>query len=299
MMKKTASVKTRRAKMTPLSVVMLVVLILYAALLLYMLYWAIITSLKEPLSFIYNRVGWPDEWCFTNFSYVLNNAKTEKIINGVRTEIPFATMALNSVLYSVGGAFFQTLVPFVTAYLCARYKYKFSKIVYGVVLIVMVIPVVGSQTSEIEMAMRLGIYDHIWGLWIMKANFLGMYFLVFYETFKSLPDAYSEAATIDGAGEWAIMLRIAMPLAKTVFFTVLLINFVTLWNDFQTPMLYLPTKPTLSEHLFWIRGSSAGLFSKKPVQMAAAVIFVVPIVILFLLFHKRLLGNLTIGGIKG
>lgn len=70
------------------------------------------------------------------------------------------------------------------------------------VLITMVIPVVGSLPAEIRMAQSLGLYDQIWGMWILKANFLGMYFLVFYNIFKALPASYTEAAKIDGAREY-------------------------------------------------------------------------------------------------
>jgi ABC-type glycerol-3-phosphate transport system permease component len=133
----------------------------------------------------------------------------------------------------------------------------------------------------------------------MKANFLGLYFLVFHEVFKAMPKSYSEAATIDGAGDFAIMTRIALPLAKNTFFTVLLINFVTLWNDYQTPMIYMPTHPTIAEQLYWIQHSSFKLFAKTPVQMAAVLLLMIPVLILFLCFHKRLMGNLTIGGVKG
>lgn len=291
--------KEKRERFSPLTVIMLIVLALYCVVLLSLLIWALLTAFKNPFDFNGNKTGLPDPWYFENFSYVYNNFTVEKIIDGVRTQIPVSTMLLNSILYAVGCSFFQTLVPCITAYLCAKYTYKFSGIVYGAVLVTMVIPIVGSQASELQMAMSLGIYDKIWGMWIMKANFLGLYFLVFHEFFKSLPQAYSEAAEIDGASDLSVMVKIAVPLAKNVFFTVLLINFVTYWNDFQTPMLYLPTHPTISEALYWIKSSSFDLFSLMPVKMAAPMLLLLPVLVLFLCFHKRLLGNLTVGGVKG
>ena len=246
-----------------------------------------------------NKYGLPNPWYFDNFSYVLNEYKVEKLIDGVKTVISTGDMILNSILYSVGGAFVATLVPCITAYLCARYKYKFSKIIYSTVLVCMVIPIVGSQASELQVVIKMGIYDHMFGMWILKSGFLGLYFLVFHEVFSAIPDAYSEAAEIDGASDFCIMTRISLPLAKNTFFTVLLIMFVTYWNDFQTPMLYLPTHPTISEALYWIKGSSFNYFAKMPVKMAAPMMFLLPVLIIFLCFHKRLLGNLTVGGVKG
>ena len=284
---------------SPLTIVMAVILGMYCLILAIWLVWALLTSLKNPNDFLGNKYGLPNPWYFDNFAYVIYEYKVEKLIDGVSTVISTGDMILNSVLYSVGSAFVATLVPCITAYLCARYKYKFSKIIYSTVLVCMVIPIVGSQASELQIVIKMGIYDHMFGMWILKSGFLGLYFLVFHEVFLSIPNAYGEAAEMDGASDFCIMTKISLPLAKNTFFTVLLIMFVTYWNDFQTPMLYLPTHPTISEALYWIKSSSFNYFAKMPVKMAAPMMFLLPVLIIFLCFHKRLLGNLTVGGVKG
>lgn len=284
---------------SPLTIVMAVILGLYCLVLAIWLVWALFTSFKNPNDFLGNKYGLPNPWYFDNFAYVIYEYKVEKLIDGVSTVISTGDMILNSVLYSVGSAFVATLVPCITAYLCARYKYKFSKIIYSIVLVCMVIPIVGSQASELQIVIKMGIYDHMFGMWILKSGFLGLYFLVFHEVFLSIPNAYGEAAEIDGASDFCIMTKISLPLAKNTFFTVLLIMFVTYWNDFQTPMLYLPTHPTISEALYWIKSSSFNYFAKMPVKMAAPMMFLIPVLVIFLCFHKRLLGNLTVGGVKG
>lgn len=284
---------------SPLTIVMAVILGLYCLVLAIWLVWALLTSFKNPNDFLGNKYGLPNPWYFDNFAYVIYEYKVEKLIDGVSTVISTGDMILNSVLYSVGSAFVATLVPCITAYLCARYKYKFSKIIYSIVLVCMVIPIVGSQASELQIVIKMGIYDHMFGMWILKSGFLGLYFLVFHEVFLSIPNAYGEAAEIDGASDFCIMTKISLPLAKNTFFTVLLIMFVTYWNDFQTPMLYLPTHPTISEALYWIKSSSFNYFAKMPVKMAAPMMFLIPVLVIFLCFHKRLLGNLTVGGVKG
>ena len=230
---------------SPLTIVMAVILGLYCLVLAIWLVWALLTSFKNPNDFLGNKYGLPNPWYFDNFAYVIYEYKVEKLIDGVSTVISTGDMILNSVLYSVGSAFVATLVPCITAYLFARYKYKFSKIIYSIVLVCMVIPIVGSQASELQIVIKMGIYDHMFGMWILKSGFLGLYFLVFHEVFLSIPNAYGEAAEIDGASDFCIMTKISLPLAKNTFFTVLLIMFVTYWNDFQTPMLYLPTHPTI------------------------------------------------------
>ena len=282
-------------KLSFVTVIMLILLILYSALLLGMLVWAALTSLKEPLKFNGNRVGLPNPWYFDNLPYVLKNAEIRKE-QGV---VPFGESVWNSALYSVGCAIVNTAVTCIVAYLCARYVCKLSKFIYGLVLVVMVIPIVGNQTSEIQMAMTFGLYDKMAGMLVMRASFLGIYFLVFYDVFASVPSALGEAAEIDGAGDLQIMVRIFFPIASNTFLTVLLINFIGYWNNYQVPMVYVPNHPTLAEYVFQISIMSKYPYSKAPVQLATSMILLLPAVAIFLLTHKRLLGNLTVGGVKG
>lgn len=287
-----------RERLSALTIVLLVVLILYALSLIVLFGWALITAFKNQSDFRINIIGFPKAWVW-NFSYVF-----QKFTVTVQTEtgqklVGMGEMYLNSILYSVGCAFFGTLVPCITAYMCARFKYKFSKVIYVTVIVVMVVPVVGSLPAEIRMAQALNLYDHVWGLWLMKANFLGLYFLVFHGIFKSLPMAYFEAAKIDGAGNFRILFRIALPLVRSLFFTVMLINFITFWNDYQTPLIFMPSHPTVALGMFHMATTTENTLATIPMRMAGAMLLLVPILIVFMFTHKRLMGNLTVGGIKG
>ena len=284
---------------TPVTIIMLVVLILYVASLFLLFLWALMTAFKDPLyDFRTNPWGFPKEFVW-NFTYVFSQfavpVSTAKRIGLVG----MGEMYLYSFLYAGGSAFFNTLVPCITAYLCARFKYKFSRVMHTIVLVTMVIPVVGSLPAEIRMAQSLGLYDQIWGMWILKANFLGMYFLVFYNIFKVLPASYTEAAKIDGAGNMQVLLRIGLPLVRNTFFTVFLIYFIQYWNDYQTPLIYLPTYPTIANGMYSVSVTPTQEMSYVPMRIAAAILMLVPILVVFLIFQKRLLGNLTVGGIKG
>ena len=274
---------------------MFLVLVLYCILLLSMLIWTVLTAFKKPLGFNNNKIGLPNPWYFENIPYVLKKAEIIKE-QGV---VPFYEIVWNSVLYSVGCSLVNTTVTCVVAYLCARYDCKFSKFVYSLVLVVMVIPVVGNQTSELQMAINLGLYDKMVGMLVMRATFLGIYFLVFFDMFKAVPKAFSEAAEIDGAGDLQIMVQIFFPIVANTFLTVLLINFIGYWNNYQVPMVYVPNHPTLAEYMFQISTFSKYPFSKAPVQLSASLILLLPAVVIFLCMHKRLLGNLSIGGVKG
>ena len=290
--------KEVRERLSPVTVFMLAVLVLFTLSLFIPLLWALLTSFKNQSDFRINIIGLPKQWVW-NFSYVLKKFTVPVQTEAGEKMVGMGMMYVNSLLYSVGCAFFGTLVPCITAYMCARFPHKFSKIVHTTVIVVMIIPIVGALPAEIRMAMTLKLYDHVWGLWIMKANFLGLYFLVFYGVFKALPMAYTEAAKIDGAGNLGVLLRIVLPLVRNTFFTVMLINFITFWNDYQTPLIFMPSHPTVALGMFHMASTTISTLATIPMRMTGAMLLLVPILIVFLLTHKRLMGNLTMGGIKG
>ena len=133
--------------------------------------WALITSFKSPNDFRTNAIGMPEKFVW-NYTFVYTKFYVSVLTESGMEVVYMETMFVYSILYSLGCAFFQTLVPCITAYLCARFNYKFSKIVYTAVIVVMILPIVGSLPAELQMAKNTGLYDSIWGLWIMKANFL-------------------------------------------------------------------------------------------------------------------------------
>ena len=276
-----------------------ILLLLYVLSMVGLFYWGFITSFKDGMrdltDFAKNRgFGFPKVWEVENYADVFQ--KIRMPAEPGKT-VGFGVIFGNSLLYAVGCAFFKTLVPCFTAYACARFNFKSSKIVYTIVLITMIVPIVGSLPSELKIAYALGFYNHIWGLWIMAANMQGLYFFVMYSAFKAMPSGYSEAAKIDGANNAQILLQIALPLIKNLFLTVLLINFVEYWNNYQSPKVYLPYYPTLGYTLF--AKSNSNDLQEVGQVIALAFIVATPVLALFLVFQDRLMGNLTVGGLKG
>ncbi len=287
-----------REKFSPITVFMLVVLIIYSAILLGLLAWALMTSFKDYYDFRLNKIGLPEEWVW-NYSKVFNQFYVRISTSTGQEKVYMGQMFVNAFLYSIGCAFCHTLVPCITAYACARFNFKFSQVIYTTVIITMVLPIVGSLPAEIQMAKSLGLFNQIWGLWIMKANFLGLYFLVFYGNFKAMPMAYTEAAQIDGASNFKVMTKIILPLQKNTFFTIMLIGFISYWNDYQIPLVYLPSYPTIAQGMYEMASTTLNEMARVPMRMTAAMLMLIPILVLFLIFNKRLMGNLTVGGIKG
>lgn len=288
-----------RTRFSPVMIVMLVVLVLYVISLIVPFVWGFFTSFKHYLDFINDPVGLPKEWVW-NYGTVIKKYYIPVTNDKVGTELVYLDrMYINSLLYAVGSAIVAGIVPCITAYLCARFRNKFSGLLYSIAIVTMILPIVGNMPSQIIVSRTLGLYDHIWGMWIMNASYLGLYFLVFYNVFRALPKDFTEAAKIDGAGNVSILFRIVLPVVRNTLFTVILIKFIEFWNDYQTPLIYLPSSPTTAYGLYWMSKTTENGMNSVPMRLAASMMIFIPILIIFLLLQKRLLGNLMVGGIKG
>ncbi len=273
-----------------------VILFAYAFSMIYALVWAFFVTVKPSSWFIDTPMDiFKGEMTMSHWVDVLSKLRVK--VDGQSQYIE--QLLLNSIVYAGGCALVSTLCQCIAAYLTAKYDFQFSKIVYTVVIIAMIIPIVGALPSEMQVLRSMGLYDNLLGIYILKMNFLGMYFLVFYAIFKSLPWSYAESAFIDGASHFKVMTRIMLPLVQTTFLAVFLLNFIIFWNDYQGPMLYLPSFPTASYGIFYAKFNSTDGLTNEQSQLASCVLAAVPVIILFLLFQKRLMGNLTVGGIKG
>lgn len=293
------------------------VLALYTLSVLIPFGWGLMTSLKSRMDFLTfkNVLGLPNtEWSaaelfqLKNYTQILTNFKLPVSVNylgpmgkvAYSATYGFPMLLLFTLIYAGGGCLISSFVPCVMAYMCVKYPYKLSKMIYVVALLIMSIPIVGAYPSEIQLLRQLGLYDTFWGNYIQKFNFTGMYFFVFCAFFETLPNAYSEAAEIDGASQANILVRIIIPLAWKIITTVMLITFITYWDDYQTPLLYLPTKPTIAYGIFKLtRDSSASAgFDHVPIKIAGCMILALPIVVIFIVLKDKLMGNISMGGLK-
>ena len=295
--------KLKKIKISPFKIVGFIVLAVYAISVLALIFWGLFTALKTQPEFRADKVGlpngWPWEWEWSNIWYLFNNFNmvitTDTVANKV---ISFWEMLFNTVWYAVGGAVISTMVTCIVAYLTTNFDYRLSHITTTLVIVVMMLPIVGAYPSEMQILKGLGLYNSRIGPWIQKFNFLGMYFLVFQATFKSTSKEYAEAACIDGASEMQILLKIMIPIVRNTIFTIIILNFVALWNDYQSPLLYFPDYPTLAYGLYFITAFGLNEMSTTPMRLSGAVVVLLPVLILFLVFRNRILGNVTMGGVK-
>ncbi len=308
----------KEKKYSPFIIVLFSIFALYVVILFGLLLWAILASFitkgtfeDHGISFAnggFTLENYTEVWqAFSMSKYDLQrivsaSGKVSMQFIPQADKAGFGEIVFNSIAYALGSAFLQTLVVSVTAYCCARYRYVFSKIVYSTVLVLMMVPLVGTQPSSIALSQQIGFYGKMWGIWIMNASFLGMYFLVLHDVYASMPTSFFEAARIDGANDIQQLTNIAVPLSINVFMTVLLINFITYWNDYQTPLLYIKGNPVLAYSLLGITTDLVDIDGYRigtPMKMSASLIVLAPIVVLFCFTNKRLMGNLTLGGVKG
>ena len=213
----------------------------------------------------------------------------------------FFELLLTTVLYTVGGALIIALVPALVGYLCAKYPYKFSSLCYSITIFVMILPIVSSTPARITLLKRLNLFDSIIGDWMVNMTFTNMYFLVFYGFFQGMSGTYAEAAEVDGASQFRTLVTIIMPLAVKMMTTVILIYFIARWNDYNTPLMYLPGHPTIALAIYNLANKTniqGAAFSSIPARVAAAMFIAIPMIILFICVKDRLLGNISMGGIK-
>ncbi len=320
--------------LNPLFLTMFIFLCVYTISVMLPLFWGFIQSLRNKIDVETGSVlGWPDlnSWAnnkkssyFVELGYtdILGNYRNvlttpvkvqatwirgidelfgkEAVTINTRASDKFLLDGLiNSVLYAGVGSVLKVLGPSIVGYLCAKYKYKFSTIVYTYVVFVMVTPIMGTTTATLNLVRYLGIYDNWFGLFIRFFTFANMYFLVFYAFFAGISNSYAEAAEIDGASQFSVMVTIYMPLASKMIGTVVLLQFVNAWNDYSTALMYMPTHPTLAFIIYKItQNTTVTKVAGIQLTCAALMMLAVPTLILFVLLKNKLMGNLSLGGVK-
>lgn len=290
----------KKEKFSIFYLILFIILSIYVVLFFTLFLWGFMTSFKgqydDGFGYYFDKISFPKIWHFSNYSDVF----TKLVVKVQGEEFTLLNMTVNTLLYTFGTAFVSTLMPCIVAYLTATYRhFSFSKIVYGFVLVTMMLPIVGSTPSLIQVLKFLNYYDSIVGMWLMNFNFLvGIHFLVFYDAFRGVSTTYKEAAEIDGASQFRVMVSVVIPLVKSIFITIFILRFIAYWNDYQAPLLYMPHKPTIAYGIFVFFFQSDNVYSTVPMKLTGAFIIAIPIILLFLLCQKRLMKNVTIGGIK-
>ena len=277
-----------------------VFLVLYVLSLCFVLYMGFINSLKTTHDSIYDKnfFGFPNPeygWLWQNYASELFDKfviMKEGVAHGMWSML--FTSILYSVLVSATGILNQAMV----AYAVTKYNFKLKKIMYTTAIVVMFIPIVGSLPAKVAIMDFLHLKGSIIGVCFLNSTYTGIYFLVFCATFSSISSTYAEAAKIDGAGHLTIFIKIMLPLVANTLFAVFILQFIANWNDYYTPMIFLSSRPTIAYALFEFKRYSES-DTPTSLKLSASIFTCIPIIILFIIFRNKIMGNISIGGIKG
>ncbi len=229
---------------------------------------------------------WPDPFQWSNFTEVFDKA-------------PLARYALNTMLYS-GLATLGMLVSSIpVAYALARLRWKGRNVVFLLVLVAMMLP---PQVTIVPMYVLWAKLDLVGTLFpLIIPNWFGDAFSIFLlrQFFLTIPEAYIDSARVDGCGELRILVSVVCRLAKPAIAAVALFMFLFTFSDFFGPLIYAgdeETNWTLSVGLAQFRTLHAVQWN---LTMAATVLVMAPVIILFFLAQKAFVEGVTLTGVKG
>ena len=252
--------------------------------------WILINSFKTAPDYMANVFGLPAEWDFDNFRQVLTNLS-------YKGHSLFA-MLKNSLILVAFSVINTMIWPQFAGYAMARFQFPGRKLLEMLVYATMVIPVIGTASSLIQVQTVLGIYDTFFAQWLFGTAGLGFTQILLMTFYRGLPSAYAEAAYIDGAGEWRVFLSIYYPQSKPLLLIQIIQGIIVTWNDYMGPYLMLPSHPTLAIGLQQMQAQFVDFGNDYPVMFAGIILAILPILIIYLIFSDKIMNNMALGALK-
>ncbi len=284
--------KTRKKKFhtTPVRVIVFAVFVVYSITIAVPYIWTIIASLKTRPEYLNESVfSLPAKLKFDNYVKAWTELSTEG------TSVPL--MFVNSLWYAVGRSVLGILFSAMTAYVVAKYKFPGRKFLYTFAIVTMMIPVMGSMAMGLKFAKTIGTYNSPLYA-ILNAGALSGPFVILYSTFKTLSWEYAEAAMIDGAGHFGAFFKIMLPQVISPMCALILSEFILMWTDADTPIIFFPNMPTLAYGLYLYQDVVKKTL-QYPIFFAGLMTCMVPTVVLYAIFQKSLMDIQMGGGLKG
>ena len=280
-------------------IVSVTILGIYCFSLLFTLGWGLSISLKDIIDFTLDPMGLPTSLRFSNYVNAFKELNTEVAWGDGRRSVEFLELLFNSLVFVIGTTCVSTFSHMTCAYVAAKYPRRITKLMHGIVVFLLAFPLISSIGAGLTLLKTTGIYNNRIPYILYCANFLGTSFLIYYSAFKGVSNTYMEAAKLDGAGDVTIMFTIMVPMIKNLLLGLMLSGFIGQWQDWFTPMVYLPSYPTISYALYQFQFNTNNSVSSVPVQTAGCIIVAIPTLILFIIFRNKFIGNISFGGLKG
>ncbi|MBN8996844.1 MAG: carbohydrate ABC transporter permease [Rhizobiales bacterium] len=250
-------------------------------------YYAIITSFKSGTA-LFEVSYWPSAFSLDNYVSVL-------------TQGSFARNLLNSLFISGTVVFLSLLLGITAAYALARVRFRGRSAILLTILSVSMFPQVAVLAGLFELVRRFDLINTPFALIFSYMIFTLPFTVWVLTTFvRDLPVEIEEAAIVDGATPWKIIIKVFMPLMWPALVTTGLLAFISAWNEFLFALTFTLTNSQRTVPVAIALLSGATQFEVPWGNiMAASVIVTVPLVVLVLIFQRKIISGLTAGGVKG
>lgn len=260
------------------------ILILYTCITIFVIVTTLLDSFKGKGDLISNFIGFPKAVVLDNYKNVIRNDR-------------FLLYFFNSFILTFCGTAGCILLSAMAAYGIARYDFKGKNLLTSYFLIGMMVPIQVSVLPLFLILRKIGLLNHRLGMILVYISGISMSCLVFQKYFSTIPRSLEESARIDGCSDSKIFWMIILPIAKPVLFTMALITAVQQWNDFYMPMVLLGNKnvTTLTLAIYRYLGQFAKYMGQS---MAAVIITLIPIIVIYFLFSSQIVEGLTGGAVK-
>ncbi|MGY1688146.1 carbohydrate ABC transporter permease [Geodermatophilus sp. SYSU D00867] len=252
--------------------------------------WIVSLSFKTTAD-LANKSFLPSAWTWENYSTILTGSGSDLFLPALRNSFGICLIA----------TFISCLLSMFAAYAIARLDFPGKRLILGTALAVAIFPVISIVTPLFNLWRQIGLYDTWPGLIIPYLSLtLPISIWTMSAFFREIPWEMEQAAQVDGATTWQAFRKVIVPLAAPGVFTTAIIAFFIAWNDFAYGISLTSTNAARPVP------AALGLFSgatqfQDPTGAiaAAAVIVTIPVVVLVLLFQRRIVAGLTNGAVKG
>ncbi|WP_329126849.1 carbohydrate ABC transporter permease [Streptomyces sp. NBC_01465] len=297
-------IRTRaRARLSPGRVAAWAVMIAVLVATVFPFYWMIRTALTPAADIYSDSTGLvPHHPTMINFLRVLGLTSQEeaRAAGGSGAQVDFLRYLLNSVVYSGLIAVLQTLFCAMAGYAFARLRFPGRDAVFGVLIAALMVPPIFTVLPNFVLVKDLGWMNTFAGM--VAPSVLMTPFAVFFlrQFFLSIPREVEEAAVLDGVGAWGIFWRVVMPMSRGPLITIGLTTTVWAWKDYLWPLL------TGREEETRVLTVALGIFQQQSPNtqpdwtglMAGSALSVLPVLVLLIVFGRRLVESLNFTGIK-
>lgn len=261
-----------------------ILLILMALIMLLPFLWMLSASLKYDKDVFEFPIQWiPRSPVWSNYV-------------SIWTEIPFLTFFANTFKLTIVITFLQLATSSFAAYAFAKLEFKGRKFLFFTYIASIAVPWQAYMVPQFIMMRQLNLVDTHWSLILLQAfSAFGVFLLR--QFFVSVPDELLDAARIDGLSEYGIYFRIMLPLAKPALATLTIFTAVATWNDFMGPLIYLQSE-SLKTIQLGLRMFIQQYSSDYSLIMAASLVSVIPVLILFIAFQRFFVQGIGTTGLK-